>query len=752
MAYFSDADLQTLWDKAVDQAECGPGGSGLCVQHYYNELLKKHQGRDGVPAHVANACWEAAIRSCPPPKRGRNVAGEKEYKRRIEQWKEKQFKAIEKSLKTIEQKGKLVAPLIQVGLEKPLKTAEKAREFISEVVEQTVMEDWEELYCDDDAPQPLATKTDVQKMVKRLNVEKQPVHTAALPHGHEQLAKSRTMGDACLRTKGLKHMVQARQNGAFRPVVFDVGSGASGVNKAYQLMAGTAEGRQVFWHCTFPIARGDLERDHLLLGQSLNTPTLIQHVNWVEETGVPMLDKVNVCRHLARDCNCLAMYTNSYVMCVHSPYYFTDDDFRQLFKYTDTVNYAMHLPERFGVGYPSGDPEFTWEMTEVSRRVSTVDWLRAKARSFVCPSRQDVTFAPLRAHGTTYTHQNPTPDHERGGFHMLPAWLTTTSTFFTDNDVGLAIATAGKAMSALYAGYAVVEALKGRPTKAVSALVAGLCFAAPSSLVTAHRNQRSSIMPLPGSQYTVSIIDGKNMTYAGENAVTMGAYKRTPLHELHPRLISSYAVDQKMANELAATMAMSSDRLKEKAPVVAMAKCLREGLTPLQTKQTVDRALEMISEAKNGPLPGRPSGCVQAIVGPAFALGATWATLESGGASMEWVMEACQRAADRLDGSTVGILSSGQVLSTARLCSTFALQQLSATVSRSVTVPSWVPLPSTSTASSSASVTATQPMDYGVQRPSSEWLSLMAQSLLAAPRMLLMPSSNGTSVPPTTPY
>jgi hypothetical protein len=543
---------------------------------------------DGVPEHVAERCMEEAAKSFPLLDRrcDRNrKARQDDYLRRVNKWIAKREKdaarAIAKARKAADD-----AAIVQAVAESVLPKQELIEE-IKQLV--TPVDDWEELLAAEKS-------ADITHFCRDLTISDKPKFEAEVPHGHPMLAKSREFADKFLRGMGMREMIKRQQQGATRPVVFDIGSGATGVKRAFKMLSTYAGADSIYWHCTFPIEGGDLQRDFQLIGASIGTTNLVDHCNFIEETGFPQLGVVNVCRHRAAECDCLRHYTSNFCFSIHSSYYFTDLDWHQLFRYTQRVHIAVHLPERFGTGFPAVSPEFQWVRPADAKTLSFWDKMRAVARGWITGVEQ-VVLEPLRPHGSTYFQPNPKEDIERGGFQMSgcrPALVAVDS--FARNP--LATVTRSAVCGTLAVLFGTAPSIQHWFGAVFLTLAATLPFLWSRAL----RRFRTSTEPLPGTAYTVAITDGRNLTIHGENGVQLYTYRRCPTPtKLLPRSVDSYAVHDALAGQLASTMSLAKDETK--ATAVAIARCLREGLSTLETTQTVQRAVVIYKEVKNGLAP-----------------------------------------------------------------------------------------------------------------------------------------------------
>lgn len=577
----------------------------------YSQLLAGMTVYDGLPKTVADKIWETALRVCPAPKRGPNLAAKREYDKRAAEWKTRTLEKIEKAKQKVAAKmmaRKAIAAYTQV----PPKVADLMDDLRGASIE--IVDDWESL-----AEISLKESMDTSKMVRDLRLETPEPIVASMPHGHPVLAKSRAFADTYLRRRGLSTMlIAAERDNSARPVVFDVGAGASGVKRAYKAMTTIEGGRSVYWHATFPICSDDLERDHLLLGQTLNSVPLINSVNWIERTGVPMKDVVNVCRHRASECNCLSLYTDKFVMSIHSSYYFGEADWANLMRWTDVVYSASHIPSELDREYPSESPEFVWRRASSCEELSWVQRTRAKIREWAT-GRPQVAFVPLKDHGTVYVHDDPRPDHARGGFHVVKP-LGKTVDWLTRTDPGLAIlaGTMVGAAASLVAGAASVCV---RPSLASRFVLLGAILQLPLMTVRAQERARVAVYPGPWVNHTVQVVNGRSLMLKGEPLATMVSYKRVPPAELRPRVVACVEPREPLARELAAMLATTTR--PDKAQAVAIARCLRENCSPVLTSATITRASTILTESGNRQAPRTESRSPLVIVERLCASGAT---------------------------------------------------------------------------------------------------------------------------------
>ena len=287
-----------------------------------------------VPEHVLNACWKAALKQYGGKHEIPNPEVRKDYATRVKQWEKREEEKRAGKQQRREKQQARGSMRESYGLAPTPKTAPPV--LIEEV------DDWEELCDEDKMKVPLEHTSHPANFVKGvvLNNEEGPL-TIEMPHGHKVLAATRSFGDQAMRCGCLAAALRDLRD-YDRPVIVDVGAGASGVKNAVRLLTETLRADEVYHHCIFPIASSaDVARDRLL-----RNPEVAGKINWVDAQHQPKMGKVNVCRHTAATCTCLAFYDTRHVFTCHSHYYFTQADWYNLFNYTDMVRtYGHYQPQ-----------------------------------------------------------------------------------------------------------------------------------------------------------------------------------------------------------------------------------------------------------------------------------------------------------------------------------------------------------------------------------------------------------------------
>lgn len=283
----------------------------------------------------------------------------------------------------------------------------------------------------------------------------------------------------------------------------------------------------------------------------------------------------------------------------HASYYFTDNDWDRLFTYTDDVRVGLHLPQRNNQVVPSDTMEFRWDrldtVGDIVRRVGVKKGITMCAERILL-GKQHWAFEPLKEMGTRYAHRDPVADIERGGFHITPyaklaEWTATTA-------AGQAVAAVGAATAVAHIVPVVASLLRGSIPWGGLATIAGAM--APVWAATGATTSRNSPEP-PTAGYTVKIIPGYSIARRGETICSVYLYRRTPLSTLVGQALASSHHDVRKAEEMAASMALSTNPEKARKSAVAMG--LRAGLSPAAVRDTVDAAtqyLQLASTPKNG--------------------------------------------------------------------------------------------------------------------------------------------------------
>lgn len=555
---------------------------------------------DGVPKRVSDAIWESACNKS-RDYRGRvdKAVATRKYKeeiaRTIAKTDANRKKRAAASLRKAEAKARMAALARRSLTKDEIDDAISLSQEDGPIVDP--VDDWEQLATDTINGPAAQTSS----CLKGIIMERDGDITFSTPPGHAVLAASRSVMALEIRKDGLAKMhQQARPNN--KPVLFEVGAGANGVKAAVNMKQKYVEAADVYFHCTFPVAGADdLARDVLLLGRTKFAHDLTDCINWVDRTGAVMLNKVNVCSHLARDCNCLSLYGPSYVYAMHSSYYFEDSDWDQLFRYTDDVRIGVHLPERNNQVVPSDVPEFRWQYLETTQSIVQHFGMVAAAskiaeRLFL--GVKHVAFHPLAGHGTTYQHRNIAEDIRRGGFHIVK--YTREVDGVLRNPIAAAATLTGVAVAAVQLPAAVRKICRGQVPWGEMAMAA-LC-AAPAWIASAVGTARASVDPPPLARYTVKVIPGWDYVRQGETICQVYQARRAPLSRLEQRIIETRRPNVAKAREMAASLALSNNPEKAGKAVAAMG--FRAGLNPVELRDTIDAAKDycsLVIAPKNGP-------------------------------------------------------------------------------------------------------------------------------------------------------
>lgn len=533
-----------------------------------------------VPENVKEACWKAASRELKVPlnPKRHNPAQQKAYEARMRAWMERKEKLAEEK-----QAAELAASAIDQATSSNNPESVEGEKTVVEV--QPVQEEVPDSWDDEEVMVELAAASKPENFVKGIEYDRQEAKLKiALPHGHAVLAGTRLWADVRLRTQALGLALQKVRPGV-RVAVVDVGSGASGVRQALRLRDTTKEAATVYHHCIMPVAcDADLVRVRSL-------GDVLGRLNWVSEENPPRLSMVNVCMHTAASCNCLSWYDVRVPFTVHAHYYFTMADWHNLLRYADVVRTFGHYPLCSGQRVPELKSEAIWRPAVSSVLVGGPARLHARLRARLLGHDEMVAFEPLKTHGTTYCHVNPTLAVSAGGFHM-PGWAgrTLESQLVSVNRC-LAIAALDTLGRSMLLAAVVPNILVGNFKRAlVWGGLASLAVLPAIGLKWVHQS-KSWQRPPPGTQYTVTVANVAAMVVDGEEIGHFFDYMRNPACGLEPRGMASFRPDDKLALEIASTMMLSKKPEAEKL-CVAAARCFRDGLSPAAAADTMRAAQE----------------------------------------------------------------------------------------------------------------------------------------------------------------
>jgi hypothetical protein len=284
-----------------------------------------------------------------------------------------------------------------------------------------IPDSWEEIAdMDDDCPKPVVTrivatlapkdifrkkKNDMQYDLK----EKDTPHVIYTEHGHGYLAASRAaLYDNILRD-GIRALTRKPNHYGNRPVIFDIGSGANGIRRAYFTKRYT-DAIPLYVHCMATMAdEQDVFRIESIYGK------FRESLHYVGNGAAPIKDLVNYCHHSAATCTCFGLYTHVFAFSVHACYYFNASDWLNLHKQIGVFGLTIgtHIPIK-GRMVPHHDPEFQWQDVPYHEIESAAN--EARLDLGLDPL---IRFTPLKTHGTRYIHPNQAW-LARGGIHLTP--------------------------------------------------------------------------------------------------------------------------------------------------------------------------------------------------------------------------------------------------------------------------------------------------------------------------------------------
>lgn len=559
----------------------------------------------GAPQRVKDACWREAMAKCNKGKNSKQAVQD-EYCRRLTAYKsritEKQVSvAAENGDKKIQ-----IAADAHAARQLAAEFAADERRWGKTPIREPRIVELEDVTAIPDSWEDtsLPSICDSQWMTKKsieVEHEKTPLKFE-VPHGHPVLAASRTYGDRQLRQRGASECVAvALKEPHKRAAVMDLGSGAAGIKASLKFIKELRDTENVYFHCCFPIAcSADLNREASL------TPIRDQ-INWIQETGVPMRERVNVCRHRASECDCFMHYTHRYVMAVHSAYYFTACDWANVFKYVDVVHTFTHTPGALDRPTPGSHPEFVWTKVTTAKTSGWHERVLSALRTHVVGCDDYLVFEPVNSHGTTYTQVDPRIEIEAGGFHLRGSfrnWLQHASHSLPC----LAGAVAAQAAGVAAVGLGILEAIATRsPKPLVKAVVLGMALTTPVQAMRVANNAYTANAAFCAER-TVRIDNNTALSYDGEEIAHFFDYRVGVPQRLERRRLASYRPNSKLVRELAAT-GLLSKKDPETQMKVMLSRAFRDGLPEQVTVDTVNEAAAMITRVmpKNEVTPSNSS-------------------------------------------------------------------------------------------------------------------------------------------------
>lgn len=587
------------------------GSRGDAHSRTFDQQYAAAQSVDaGVPEHVRIKCWEAAQKKFGKvPKRGHAPvhAMNLEYETRIKEWKSKCGAKIQQA------QPERAATAVQAEVAPA--TLAAPVEVLNLPLFPYEAECWED-YCKESL-ESATHPENVTKAVKLVFDDK--AVDISVPHGHKVLAASRSLGDGQARTKLMSRAINFRMSHPTlqRPVIFDIGAGASGVKAARHHVTGTLSADTIFWHCTLPPAGpADISRV-AMFGEDND------YINWLSPSNPPKLGMVNVCEHFAHNCDCFRHYGKVYAMSVHSHYYFKDSDWHNIFKYTEEVATFSHVPECLDRPVPMVDPEFVWRRPQDAKTANWKDRAIAVLQHKLVGASDRLVFEPLATHGTTYAHRDPRIDLENGGFHM-GSRLQREVNGCSDSLPALACAAAAQVAGGAALGYGAFQAYATRsPMPLLKGAFACAVGYLPSLAMQAAAFCRTSTTPVPGCEYTVKIVNGNAVALSDREEIAHHfKYIRAPLSDLERRItVRSYA-DMGLAKEMAETQLLSKKDVATTDNIL-LAKGLRAGKNEATIVDTAAAAAEMVvrMKTKNCPRNRPPPSWSPAIQALFCALG-----------------------------------------------------------------------------------------------------------------------------------
>lgn len=374
-----------------------------------------------------------------------------------------------------------------------------------------------------------------------------------------------------------------------RPVVFDMGAGVYGGEKLL-LMKRDPKNVGVYVHAAIPTA--DVEDINRVTRMRTN-PTFLTW-NDVSVTHTPSTTRLNWCRHKARDCTCMGHYTHVFVVCVHSAYYFTQEDFERIFEHTSSFESLEHIPE-VGNPVPLDKPEYIWENAcEKSEHAnySLLGRFANKVRATMTQTAQ-VRLQPLVTAATTYTHPDNGERLRRGGMHFNK-WSRIVDRVTEDNgklaSFAAGVAAAGALGGALGAiGRSATGVLGSAAYGALSSLATTTIAAALCKLDTKQRQPW-----LPGDYSVETSVAMSYENNWGDQTCHIIRYTKMPRGvALEPRVTVSEKPDITEVGRVAAALATTADGAKTERMMAAV--LLRDKKPARAVKATLKHANRVVN-------------------------------------------------------------------------------------------------------------------------------------------------------------
>ena len=266
----------------------------------------------------------------------------------------------------------------------------------------TNVADWEELIPDGDDPiciPPAAVQAQLLNGVSLSFPFEEMKPKMQQSAAHPRCNSTRIVISTLLYMKAARRAREARlAAGELRPpVVFDIGAGHFGAERIQQLKL-DARNHGIALHVSIPDANPD---DAERLTKVRSDPTFLGW-NFVPETRRVVMNGLNYCRHLARDCDCWRYYApgGRVALTIHSAYELDQRDWSRTFAYTNVVEAAVHMP-KLGETLPLSTPEYEWSYAADDPDASILDKLGYLARNLLT-GRRVVKLKPLRCGATTY--------------------------------------------------------------------------------------------------------------------------------------------------------------------------------------------------------------------------------------------------------------------------------------------------------------------------------------------------------------
>lgn len=458
----------------------------------------------------------------------------------------------------------------------------------------TNVDDWEQLVPTNDEDQLQLPTKDVQtKLLNGINVE---FPFSDMKPTFQQSAAHPIANSSRIVLSTLMYMNSARKARSVelpaletRPaVVYDAGSGNFGAERIQQLRLDPRNAK-VAIHASIPEV-DDADQDRV--AKTRANPNFLRW-NYVPETRRVNTTGLNYCRHRLSECDCFKYYAPGarFVTAIHSSTEFDARDWTNVFRYTNCVEAALHVP-RIGETLPLSTPEYQWVYADRDEDAGIVEKIGHVIHALLTGNRR-VRLKPMKCGAIPYTQDNIEPTLRRGGFHLTTS--TTALEKWTKGDTNTAIATvataAAAAVGAVIGGSAL--GITGLPLAATTTFAAVKSVAMTAMITRANYERTRLSQPLfVDATVSAHIVSSYGEAQQEETAHCV-RFLHGPPRKLVPRSTESVQVDRSQLGRVTSALVMAKDKLTSIKQMAGA--LLRDDVPPKATRDTVAHAVRLTS-------------------------------------------------------------------------------------------------------------------------------------------------------------